>query len=270
VWDGYYFLGAKGFQKYGQVENYPDRRIPQSLSDNINPEFEKINKAQLEKPSAIFTNDAKYFCAVPINGSTTNNIIFVLNKRFMPSPWTFYTGINASYFAIFNNELYYSDELEPKLYKFNKKFVDQYDSSTGEGFAIECKYKSKTFIPSYKNWFKRMFIRGAMTNPCTIQLRLNVDGNSELIKITETDIQWERDISGVVGYDVVGQIDVGGEIQSSSDEPLYTFLAEIHFPKTVNQGREFYFELENNGLSEGFRIDWIDIEGTYLSTTVIK
>jgi hypothetical protein len=138
-------------------------------------------------------------------------------------------------------------ETEAKICKLNERFSDNYDTSTLTGTAIECLYRSKTFIPSYKNRFLRMIIKGAMTNPCTYTVALIVDDRREEFTLTESDI------TGVIGSD-----------------GLYPFLSEIHFPESINYGREVYIEITCNALNHGLKLDWYTIEGEKLSYSIIK
>lgn len=269
VWDGVYFFGRQGFQKYGIQENFPDRRIPSSLSFLIDPTVKNINRANSNKVTSIFWND-KIYNAVPIGTSSTNNGILVMDKRFANNPWTLYTGMNVSDFEIFedsdgNETIYFGSEHEGTVYKFNERFSDAFDGE--DGFAIESTYRSKTFVQSFKNKFNRVLIRGAMTDPCTYRVILNVDGVSESFDVTEGDIQFQSQVSGVVGYDVVGHTKLLG---TSLEDELKSFLTEIHFPDTINYGREVYIEVQSNNENEGIRLDFITIEGEMEDQKVIK
>lgn len=284
TWNGLIFLGRRGFQKYGQAEGYPDRRVPESLSflvssrDPTSPKitFKDINLQYADKATSLFWGN-KYYCAAPTNKSTLNNAVFVINKTFPNNPFVIWDGMNISDFCIFEDgngieEVYFSSETEGTIYKMNQKFIDSYDETSG-GAAIEAIYRTKTFVPSNKNIFRRIFIEGAMTKPCIIDLKVFVGSESgffsETFQITDTFIHWFPTSFGVIGDTVVGQTTIGGEVGSNPDAPMFSFFAEISLPENVNTGRQIYLQIESANIGEGIRIDNIVIEGEYEDSSVV-
>ena len=277
TWDGYYFYGENGFQKFGQEEAIQiDRRIPSSMSFPIEPTVNKIHRKQVEKIASVKWQNRLYW-SCPVNGASVNNQLFVINETFPNKPWTIHTGMNFSSFAKFEDSkgernLYAGDENSGTIYKLNKKFIDRNNLTSGEGFPIVSTYRSPTFIPSFKNWFRRVFIIGSMTRPGEFKLRINVDGQTEYFIVTDSEIQWQVDVEGVRGYERVGDVIRGGQIASDSSAPLYTFLAELHFSqiRNITEGREIYVELENSKLGYGLSPEKIIIEYQSQSDSVVK
>ncbi len=273
--NGFIFYGYRGFQRFGTQENFPDRRNPLTISDFISPIVNRINKGKADLTTAIFEKETvKYYCACPMDNSDINDIVFVYNRRFPTNPWQVYKGMNPSDFEMFENEngkmiVHFGDELENKLYKFNDRFIDKYDESTGDGVAIQSHYRSPTFIPSYRNWFERIIIRGAMTDPCSFILGVVIDGVREEFEVTQDDIQWKTD-SVAIGTEVIGHSSLTGESVQQGNEVLYNFLTEIHFPKTAKEGQEIYLTIDSNNKGEGLEIYSLDIYYELLSPSIIK
>lgn len=276
VWDGHYFLGKKGFQKYGITEQNSLRGNPSILSDRIRPTFNKINFGQSDKATSVF-KDNRYLCAVPFGTSDINSRVFVYNRRF--GAWSLYDNIQPSDFAIFedadgNEEIYFTSEVEPALYKFNQKFSDVFDETNG-GIGINARWFSKQFEPSRKNQFDRITIEGSMTRGAQLKFFVNISDvngyfNQELFYITDENIIIADAGTGVMGDSIIGETVIGGEVDTEGDDPLFEFFAEIRLPKSLKRGKRIQVGMESSRNREGAGLDEIIISGKRISDKVLK
>lgn len=280
---GIIFLGEDKFQSYGFVENYQGARLPENISEKILPTVKGINKAKITRVTGIhdkFRNKVRF--GVPIGTSATNTHELIYDLRF--ASWTINTGLPIADYEYFedslgNREIHFGSELEGSVFKFNKKYSDGYDSSTGSGYPIDAIWRGKTFNRfnssiGFNNWFDRILIRGAITNPFTGYLSITVTNvgqrTTEYIQITESDIIGSGSGGGYVGDSYVGVGYVGGAGTSMGDQALYPFFKEIPFPETINEGREIYLGLQSDRENEGIRLDDIIILGNILPEAIIN
>jgi len=274
--DGIYFYGKQGFQKYGVIPRMPDRRALSNLSFVISPTLNLVKKQNAWKAAAkVWNND--YYCALPVFGSN-NDVVFKYSTIF--GSWTMYTGMPVSDFETFEDaqgveDLYFSSEESPSLYKLNKSFYDAFDTVTGTGNPITARWRSKTFQPSrrgvtsLKNEFKRVLITGKITKGANVRFGINVDGANEFDTITDLDIQQDNSIGGGVGSVYTGLGYAGGGGTTTGETPMFKFIKEIHVPETINMGRSIYFTIDSGNDGEGIRIEEVLVEGEMLDSAVV-
>lgn len=105
------------------------------LSANIEDVMSRINQDAVKNSCAAYFEN-RYFLAVPLDGSTTNNAVLVYN--FINKEWesvdTFRSGMDVSFMVtgIYNGRrrLFYIDKDEGIFLTDELEFNDEYDSST--------------------------------------------------------------------------------------------------------------------------------------------
>ena len=275
TWNGFYFLGTQGFQAYGVDESYPDRRRPKTISPKIDTLVKNINKYYANQSTGIFY-DNRYRCSVPMLNSSTNDTEYVYYPEFQS--WAINTGLRISDYAIFENSsgdeaVYFGWESAGKLCKFNKRYSDNYSSTTSSGTPINARWRSKTFYKgnskmAFDNIFSRVVIRGKMTSNCTAKVILTVDKKREEFTIDRTDIIDGAETGGYLGSAYSAYVDT---VATASGEPaMLPFLSVIDFPQSINNGREINVGIVCDTGGSGIEINWIAIQGEKMSEDIIK
>jgi len=278
---GVMFLGENRFQSFGFVEDFPGFRRPANLSEKIDPTVRLINDSALDKPTAIhdrFQN--KYRCAVPLATSPDNSHELVYDLRF--GAWSVNTGLQISDYAIFENsdgrEVYFGSELSGKLFRFNRRFSDNFDESTGVGKEIDAIWRGKTYRAGNSNLgeanrFKRVTIKGFITNPFSGTFTIVVGNQSAVVSqdatINDTNIIGTSAVGEYVGDDFVGIGFVGDAGSVMDDIPMFRFFKEIHVDSDINEGQEIFLAMRSSNVEQGIEIEEIIIEGERMSEAIL-
>jgi hypothetical protein len=226
-----------------------------SLSWKIAPSIRQINSTYMENATSAYFQD-KYFLSVPMGQSAINDETFVYSQTIDGRwYWTNYQGFYPQVYKIFeiNNkkELLFASAVNNNIYKMNNQFNDDW-----QGYKRI--FRTKTFDFGYrvhnKN-FKRFYIRGAITPNTILKLRVFVDWITEEYEINSDyleylpswgimwdNIYWDE----LLGWDEVDQ--------------LYRFMYRDDFTLNINNGREVYFEFENDWIGQWWKIDYIWVE----------
>jgi len=246
-----YYLSGNGFQSYGAGQNYPDKRMTESLSFKLKSVVGRINYAQYSKITSIYANDI-YKCATPLNSSTTNNFMFVYNELY--GAWTLYDGINTAGMAIFRDanridQEYFVSNSEPKIFKRNKTFSD-------DGFGYTRIYRSKTWRLGLKTHWRYIDLYGSKVKGKDVKLRVNVDSiYDKELKITDSNLMRSATGSGYIGDNYSGDNYVGGGTGGDGDVPMYKWHYRYDFGSDVNVGRDMFFELRNQEDGAGWSFE---------------
>jgi hypothetical protein len=123
------------------------------LSIKVEPRLSNVNLSKLNRASAFYYNNL-YMCAIPQDGSDTNNLVWVLDTRF--GAWVYWTGISPNCFVSYidstgNESLYYGDEDTGELVEMFQ------DDRNDKGVAISVEWATKAFNQNQFNKEKRYF-----------------------------------------------------------------------------------------------------------------
>jgi len=126
-----------------------------SLSNKIEPDFDKFNKYYLHNSSGRVFNH-KYYLAVPGEGRTSNSEIHVLDfkavqtKTGWTAAWSKIRGFTANCFAVFRNKLVYGGD-NGYVYVIDDAYT-YFDGSEIQAF-FDSKYYDAEIFDALK-WFK--------------------------------------------------------------------------------------------------------------------
>ena len=249
-----YFLSDKGFQGYGVAPSGVDRREPIALSWKINPTVNKINKQYMDSVTSTFFNE-KYLCTVPFANSSTNDYTFVYNEIY--KSWSLYNNIPAYQYAIFrdsqkNKQLYFASTQEAKVFRFNSSFSD-------DGVGYTRSWRSKTFTLGERTYWRWLDVEGSIAQGTTLNVYITVDGITRSFTIDRDNFVSTATGEGQIGDNYIGDAYIGSAVGSDTATPLYRFKKRIHFPDTISNGYEMYFEFSNQAVGEGWKISRVGI-----------
>lgn len=161
--------GRLAIYSLGNQENYASTVLrTNELTIKVAPRLSEVNTAYLEHSAAFYYNNV-YGCAIPKEGSTTNDRIWCLDTRF--GAWVYWEGVKPNCFSTYvdtdgSEKLYFGDE-ESGLVK--QMFVDT-RSDSGSTISVEWATKAfnqknfkktkKYFHPSFQ--FKNVSVSGAL------------------------------------------------------------------------------------------------------------
>jgi len=255
IYGYFYFLSRHGFQIFGPSSESLSADLPLPLSLKITPLIRQINIKFGDRGSSAFF-DEKYLAACPVGPqASTSNYIFVYNesvkRRFGKDNFTVYKDIPVDQFAIFRNmekkdELYFTCNYAPILYKFNQGFSD-------DGYGYERTWRSKTFQFGERTTWEYLDLYGYKTLGSTIYLTVNADGSeSEAEEITDENLITEENGGGYIGDNYIGNEYIGDGYFSDNPTPLYRWRKRYRFTPNTKQSYNMYFQLSNNAVGEGW------------------
>lgn len=214
--------GRLAFYSLGNQENYAASILrTNELSIKISGSLQDVNLAQLENTAGGYFNNL-FMCAVPKQGSTDNDRVWVLDTRF--GSWVYWEGINPNIMAQYidssgNQDFYYGHASDGYVYKMFQE--DRNDNGT----AISVKFSTKSYDQGVFHRFKQFFFPTFqfkdITNFGSISGDIIVDG-----AIIGAEFNINASISGGLGFgamlfgqplfgDATGGTPVSGE---SSDQ----------------------------------------------------
>ena len=242
-----YFLSRKNVESYGPTPFRLLANQPLPLSLKITPIIQSINFTQTDNMGSIFTDD-KYILSVPTNGSTLADTVLVYNesvrRRFNNDNFMIWTGMPVQKFASFRDatkqdQVYFTSNTEPKLYRFNKLFSDN-------GFGYNRIWRSKTFRFGERTEWKYLDLEGGKVQNGIMYVDLYMDGSLVYsIPIDNTNFILAGSTGASIGYDYIGTDYVGGGAYASAP-PMFAWKKRIWWPDTANYGYQAYFQIRNN------------------------
>lgn len=144
--------GRLAFFSLGNQENYVATVLrTNELSIKVAPYLENVDLDGLSNSAATYYNNL-YMCAVPKNGSSVNDRIWVLDTRF--GAWVYWEGFSPNMFTTFldssgSESLYYADEVSGYMVKMFQ--TDRND----KGSSIDVQWATKAFNQGQFNKEKR-------------------------------------------------------------------------------------------------------------------
>lgn len=137
-----FFLSRRGVYVLGNEPNFFTSIRTNELSSRINPQIKLISEANLNLVTAIYF-DYKYYMGVPEGGTTTNNLLWTYDRRYLAWSRSKTSTFNAESFTILidsNNRerLLFTASNEAKVYEVTQAYNDN-------GTAIDAYWISKAF-----------------------------------------------------------------------------------------------------------------------------
>ena len=246
-----------GVRGAGQVSTKLGGSQSRRLSTKIKPLLDTINWAVAKtRARAIVWND-KYYLAVPINGSPTNNAVFVghldATTDIGEIPWTLF-NINAGCFTVFQDangveRLMIGDSNSPKIYIFDPDAL----SDNQANISTQFRTKKIDMGDMEVDMFKDIVLAGLMTEPTEITVKILIDGIQENFVITKEQIM---NGTGAIWSHVVGSEIVGG---NSEDLQKPRWLAILSLPDSQRTGSEIQIDISSIGKGYYWRLDYLSI-----------
>jgi len=181
------FLSRDGVRTVVQSAQDKKRGESLPLSFPITDWVERINWGNAHKAVATVWND-KYILAVPIDGSTYNNYMFVFSRRAAETSgggWTIYEGCNANAFAIQDfsdvRRLYFGEASgDTKAYLFRSDSTSE-ETTNDNGTAITYTEESKRIdfgSPEFDKTFNKLEVECIEQDSGTLTVQAQIDGEN--------------------------------------------------------------------------------------------
>ena len=257
-----YLSAVSGFQSYGAIESYSDKRNPSDISYKIQPTTAKINFSAHDVINSETWKD-KYICLVPFESSSKNNYAFVYSKEY--GSWTLYNGMGFSDVTRFRDafgqdQLIYASNGDPQLYKANNSFSD-------DGVGYDRAYVSKTWDFGNRTRIEWIDFSGSKVVGKDIYIDVWVDGRQlPTRKVTDTNLI-QGTGGGYVADNWVGDNYAGGGFGNAGPN---LYLWRGRFPITKTEGQNVYFKIYNNSDGGGFSFHTYGIKIAPVSAEVAK
>lgn len=241
-----------GVSSFGQPSGFNDAYVSQTMSELINPLiYKQINWKYAHLANAIYW-DRKYRLSVPFAASQSNSGLIV--EHLDTEDFSIHNHINARCFTIARNyldeeDLYFGDSFEPKIYKENK---NRYDVD-GNGYLRKYRTGKITFggASTLKDNLKWIDIEGAIKDITTLYVKVITDSFEKIYKITYSQIL-ESTSGAYIGDNIVGSEIVGG-LAPSSDK--FRFIAHIDIGNLQRDFRSIQIEFYNSEVGEYWKVD---------------
>jgi len=174
VGDDIYWLAQDGVRSLKRtLQDKLQLGVDYPLSYNLKESVDSLNWDVIDKACAILF-DNKYIISVPVNGSETNNELWVYYPT--TQGWTIFSGINASCFAKYKvdgeERLYYGDATDGKVYRL---FTGTDDNGSDIQYTEETKAHDMGFPLNYK--FGGELTLRCADNGGTITVYYQIDDN---------------------------------------------------------------------------------------------
>ncbi len=157
----------------------------QDIFDGTNIDGTILNTAQVSKAAAVYF-DNKYIIAIPITGSTVNNLVLVYD--FITSSWYEITGWYPSEWLVYNYNLYYIDANDGRVIQCFTGTTGDYGTAvpaqaSGPTVGVDFNYISKIFDFDNADNYKALD---------SLQLEFNPTGNySATINVNLDNTGWQ-------------------------------------------------------------------------------
>lgn len=246
-----------GVRGSGQVQTKLGGSGSRRMSTKIKPLLDLINWSVAKSRARAIVWENKYFLAVPMNGSPTNNAVFVGHLDLVTDigeiPWTLFS-MNVGSFAIFQDStgverLMIGDSNSPKIYVYDP------DSLTDNGANIISEFRTKKIDMGDMeiDTSKFVVLAGQMSEPTEIKATVSVDGVEEIFVIKKEQI---INNNSLIWSHVIGSEIIGG---NSSGAARPRWLAVLCLPDSQRNGAEFQIDVFSIGKGFYWRLDYLSI-----------
>jgi len=246
-----------GIRGATQVQTRMGGSQSRRLDTKIKPLLDKINWNAAKTTARAVVWQDKYYLAVPMNGSATNNAVFVGHLNAVTDigeiPWTLFS-MNVGSFAIFQDangidRLLIGDANMPKIYIFDP------DALSDNQANITAQFRTKRIDMGdlEVDTFKTIILSGQMNEITEIKVNVIVDGMSTQYAIKKEQLMYS---SSSIWSHVVGSEIVGGNSETLQ-KPRW--LAILSLPDSHRMGSEIQLDLSSTGKGFWWRLDYASI-----------
>lgn len=230
----------------GNEPNYFNVIRTNELSTRIAPTLDTITPANLDKASAIY-DDYKYMVAIPVGGTTYNNMVVVYDRRYMAfSKWDGFKANSFTQFIDTNNasHLYFGGDSDGKLYEMYQGYNDA-------GTAINAYWNSKVYnldkFDLSKFWFDASILLRSLTG--TLNVKVVLDGVEISRNVT---IGSSATASTGFGASQFGVRQFGASAASSATAPTASNI--VKRLQLYKNAKTIQLKVSNNTLDERFNL----------------
>lgn len=215
--------GRLAFYSLGNQENFSSSILrTNELSIKIATELADVNLAYLDKSAGFYFRNV-YGCAIPTEGSTTNDRIWCLDTRF--GAWTYWEDLSPAFFMEYTDtdgtqNLYYGHESNGYMVKM---FTDD---RSDNGTAIDWEFSTKSFnqknFKLSKNYYDPTFQFKGINKSGAITGDIVLDGNiaTETFTINRTNVGGAGFGSMLFGVALFGTATGGGPSDNVASDQL--------------------------------------------------
>lgn len=248
---------GEGVRGFAQTQTKLGGSESRRYSTKISKYMKLINWQHVKARARSIVWDEKIFIAVPISGSSTNNVVFVGHLNEVTDigeiPWTVYDWQVGS-FAIFQDsngveQLLIGDANQPKIYVFDE------DSLSDNSSNITAQARTKKFdLGNLEiDTLNYILLAGQISELTQLRVKVYVDGRESTYIIDSDQI---LSPTSYIWSHVVGSEIVGG---TATDASKPRFLAILPIPDSHRHGSEVQIDFFSQGQGYYWKIDYLSI-----------
>lgn len=259
-----FFLSRKGVYVLGNEPQFFSAIRTNELSARINPRIRLISEASYPLSSAIYF-DYKYWLAVPEGGTTSNNLLWTYDRRFLAWSRSKPSSFNAESFTVFvdsnsREKLLFTSASSAKVFQVTQAYNDN-------DTAIDSYWLSKAFDADEFDITKRWLY-------CRLQFR-QISGSVTINVYTDNDtLAASASISAPTSAGEIGSMLIGEELLGGNPEDQVfsgSSSASLNVPYQIKIGkksRTIKIKVSNSTINQNFVLSAVVLEYEPLSPYV--
>lgn len=242
-----FFLSRKGSYVLGNEPNFFNAIRTNELSSRVNPDFQLISETNYNLVSALYSG-YKYFISVPEGGTSTNNVLWSYDRRFLSWSRTASMSLNAESLTTLIDasnveRLYFSASDDTYIYEITDNYSDN-------NSAIEAYWISKAFDAGVFDVQKRWLFVDLLFRQISGAVSITIYADDDEVAASATIPT--PNSSGEMGTGSFGEYLMGGDPDTMESD---TINATLNVPYRVNvrkNSRTLKIKVENNNDNENF------------------
>lgn len=253
---------GKSIEGYGLEGTSQGNGRPKQYATNINPILNNLNwqKTIMKKAHGIF-HDRMAFFAAPYLSSQFNNLLLVGDwdsptRNSQPSWTTFGKAVQGM--AVFRDsngedQLYFGDANSPIIYKYDK------NSYSDNGSNYTRRWKSKKFSLGRQTDYNdaiHVIIEGYIVLGTEFFLKIDVDGKTQVYKITKNNLINALGGGGYIGDHYIGDEIIGGNGIKSNK---FRYQAVCQVPNSMRYCKNIEITVYNSEAGQYWSMDYLSI-----------
>lgn len=253
---------GKSIEGYGLEGTSQGNGKPKQYATNINPILNNLNwqKTIIKKAHGIF-HDRMAFFAAPYLSAQFNNLLLVGDwdsptRNSQPSWTTFSRPVQGM--AVFRDsngvdQLYFGDANSPIIYKYDK------NSYSDNGSNYTRRWKGKKFSLGRQTGYgeaKHVIIEGYLTLGSEFFLKADVDGKTQIYKITKNNLINILGGGGYIGDHIIGDEIIGGNGVASN---RFRYQAVCQIPNSMRYCKNIQITVYNSDAGQYWSMDYLSI-----------
>lgn len=259
-----FFLSRRGVYVLGNEPQFFSAIRTNELSARINPRMKLISEASLNLSTAIYY-DYKYWLGVPEGGTTTNNLLWTYDRRFLAWSRSATSSFNAESFTVFidsnsREKLLFTSASSAKVFEVTQSYNDN-DS------AIDAYWTSKAFDAEDFDITKRWLYCRLQFRQLSGSVTINIYTDNDVLAATATIPAATS--AGELGSMLIGQELLGG----NPEDQVYSGStgASLNVPYQIKIGkksRTLKVKVSNSTINQNFVLTALVLEYQPLSPYV--